>query len=168
MKIIGIDPGFDRIGIAVIERMPGQSRENVLHTECFTTKRGDELDSRISAVAERINHIINEYGPTVMAIESLFATKNLKTVMGVSEARGVIKYIAGQNGLKIYEYTPNQIKVAITGSGAATKDQIQYMVPKLVGIDIAERSKQMGGTSTGLDDELDALAVALTCSAIEK
>jgi crossover junction endodeoxyribonuclease RuvC len=165
--ILGIDPGFDRLGIAVISKSH-QARETVLYTECYGTDRSESLDMRIFVIGQHIQSIIERFKPNMLAIETLFATKNLKTVMGVAEARGVIKYVAQINGLVIHEYSPNQIKTAIAGSGSATKDQIQYMVPKLVFFDMESRKTTYKGTSSGLDDEIDALAVALTCSAIER
>lgn len=166
-RILGIDPGFDRLGVAIIDRT-GTAREEVIYTECYGTDRSQSLDERIYVIGQHIDNLILDYQPQVLAIETLFATNNQKTVMGVSESRGVIKYIARSHDLRVFEYSPNEIKVAIAGSGSATKDQIQYMVPRLVAFDMAARTAVYGGKSSGLDDELDALAVALTCSAIER
>lgn len=172
MIIFGIDPGFDRLGIAVIEKnnVPtfGNKKEHVLHTECFSTDRKEELNERVFVIGQHIEFLLNKWKPDLLAIETLFATNNQKTVMGVSEVRGVIKFLARKQGLRVCEYSPNQIKVAIAGSGSADKRQIQYMVPKLVKYDVEARKKAFGGSSSGIDDELDALAIALTASAIEK
>lgn len=172
MIILGIDPGFDRLGIAVIEKnnVPtfGNKKEQVLHTECFSTDRKQELNERIFVIGQHIEFLLNKWKPDILAIETLFATNNQKTVMGVSEVRGVIKFLARKCEVRVCEYSPNQIKVAIAGSGSADKSQIQYMVPKLVEFDMEARLKTYKGTSSGIDDELDALAIALTASAIEK
>lgn len=167
MIILGIDPGFDRLGLAVIQKNLS-GKETVLHTECFGTDRTQKLDDRIFVIGQHLEFLIKKYNPNVVAIETLFATNNQKTVMGVAEVRGVVKYIAKLHNIIVFEYSPNQIKVAIAGSGSAAKEQVQYMIPKLVSFDIDARKAVYKGTSSGLDDELDALAVALTCSACER
>lgn len=149
MKILGIDPGYDRLGIAVIENGV------LLHSECFSTSSKDDFYIRLKQVGQKIKKIIGEYRPDMMALESLFITKNQKTAMKVSEARGVILYEAGLQDVEIYEYTPPQIKVAVTGHGGSDKAQIIKMIPLLLKI----KAKK------ALDDEYDAVAVALTCQA---
>lgn len=150
MKILGIDPGYDRVGIAIIED------KILLHSECFSTNPKDEFHARLRQVGQRINEIISEFSPNVMAIESLFITKNQKTAMKVAEARGVISYEASLKNIKIYEYSPPQIKVAVTGHGRSDKTQIIKMIPLLIKM----KAKK------ALDDEYDAIAVALTCQAV--
>jgi crossover junction endodeoxyribonuclease RuvC len=151
MKILGIDPGYDRVGIAVIE-------DNILlHSECFSTNPKEDFHLRLRDVGKRINKIIFDYCPDMMAIESLFITKNQKTAMKVAEARGVISYEASLKNIPIFEYSPPQIKVAITGHGGSDKTQIIKMIPLLLKI----KAKK------ALDDEYDAIAVALTCQAHE-
>ena len=93
-----------------------------------------------------------------MAIEKLFFTTNQKTAMGVSEARGVIIYEGSKTGLKIFEYTPLQIKIAVTGYGKADKSQVLFMVKKLIKIDDSIKS----------DDEIDAIAIGLTAFAHQR
>ncbi len=149
MKILGIDPGYDRLGIAIIEN------GILIHSECFSTSPKDTFYTRLKEIGQRINAIISEFSPDVMAIESLFITKNQKTAMKVAEARGVISYEASLKGILIHEYSPPQIKVAITGHGGSDKTQIIKMIPLLLKI----KAKK------ALDDEYDAIAVALTCQA---
>jgi crossover junction endodeoxyribonuclease RuvC len=161
MRIIGIDPGYDRIGIAVLEKTNGT--ETLLYSECFKTNKSDSIDNRIHVVAGHLRTIIQQYSPTVLGIELLYLANNQKTAMAVSEARGVIKYIASEAGLIIHEYTPLQIKVALTGK--APKERVAWMVAKLLKLDMTSKTKEFG-KSTGLDDELDAIAVALTTSAV--
>lgn len=151
MKILGIDPGYDRVGIAVIEN------KILLHSECFSTNPKEDFHLRLKGVGMRINKVILDYSPDVMAIESLFITKNQKTAMKVAEARGVISYEASLKNIPIFEYSPPQIKVAITGHGGSDKTQIIKMIPLLLKI----KAKK------ALDDEYDAIAVALTCQAHE-
>lgn len=151
MTILGIDPGYDRIGIAVV------NDKTLIHSECFTTNPKDDFHIRLKDLGQRVNFIINEYEPDVMAIESLFITKNQKTAMKVAEARGVISYEASLKEIPIFEYSPPQIKVAITGHGGSDKSSIIKMIPLLI-----KMTKKKA-----LDDEYDAIAVALTCQAHE-
>ncbi len=163
MKILGIDPGFERLGIAVIEKNHGnkkpfdktQGREQVLHSECFKTSAKLEFPERLFLIGEKIEKIIKKYKPEVLSIETLFFTTNQKTVMHVAEVRGVVIYECKKAGLKIFEASPPQIKIATTGYGKANKEQIMKMVKILVDIDNTKKS----------DDELDAIAIALTASA---
>lgn len=156
MKIISIDPGYERVGIAVLDKKDG--KEVVLFSECFKTKKEEVLNERIMLIGKEVEKIITEFQPKALAIEKLFFTTNQKTAMGVSEARGVIINEAKQKGLGVYEYTPLQIKIAVTGYGKATKNQVLSMVTKLVKISDKITS----------DDEIDAIAIGLTCLATER
>jgi crossover junction endodeoxyribonuclease RuvC len=156
MKILAIDPGFERLGIAVIEKEKS-TKEVVTHSECFHTNPKDRFEVRLSLLGERVKEIIKTYQPDVCAIETLFLSTNKKTGMHVAEARGVVLYEAVQGGLAIHEYTPLQVKVAVTGDGRADKKQVMQMVPKFVML--KEKSTS--------DDELDAIAIGLTCIAHE-
>jgi crossover junction endodeoxyribonuclease RuvC len=157
MKIIGIDPGYDRIGIAIIEKKSQKEKEVLVHSECFTTSKKSEIYDRLKEVGQRIRTLITEHNPNMLAMETLFITKNQKTAMHVSEARGIIAYEARLANIPIFEYSPPQIKSAVTGDGHSDKTQIIKMMPLLVKMDSTKR----------LDDEYDAIAVALTCSACE-
>ena len=157
MKILAIDPGFERVGVAVIERQPKQ-KDILVFSECFKTSAKIPFHERLTQIGTEVERIIQEYTPVALAIEKLYFTSNQKTVMGVSEARGVIIYSASHNGLDIFEYTPPQIKVAVTGYGKADKQMVMNMVPKLIQIEKQIRS----------DDELDAIAIGLTCLACER
>ncbi|MEK7213542.1 MAG: crossover junction endodeoxyribonuclease RuvC [Patescibacteria group bacterium] len=149
MKILGIDPGYDRVGIAIIE-------DGVLiHSECFSTSSKDIFHIRLKEIGQRINNIMKKFSPNIVAIESLFITRNQKTAMKVAEARGVISYEVSLKEIPIHEYSPPQIKVAITGHGGSDKAQIIKMIPLLLKIKVKK----------ALDDEYDAIAVALTCQA---
>lgn len=161
IKILGIDPGYDRVGIAIIEKIE-KLKENLIYSECFETSSKDDFYTRLNQVGKKISEIIQEYSPDALAIESLFITKNQKTAMRVSEARGVIAYEAVKSGVSIFEYTPLQIKIAVTGHGASDKNQVTKMIPLLIKI---PRDKSQKKT---LDDEYDAIAVALTCLASDR
>lgn len=156
MKILAIDPGFERVGIAVLKKETGE--EELLYSNCFKTSPSLFLHERISLIGEELRHLIKKYTPEALAIESLFFSKNQKTAMGVAQARGVVIYECSRAGLEIFEYTPLQIKVAITSYGKATKNQVFFMVKKLIKIDDSITS----------DDEIDAIAIGLTAFAHQK
>lgn len=150
MRIISIDPGYERLGIAVLEK--GKGKEELIFSECFITSTKEKHEDRLRLIGEEIEKVIKKYEPEAMGIETLFFKTNAKTAMKVSEARGVIMYEAAKNNLKVLEYTPLQIKVAVTGYGKSDKEQVTEMVKKL--IKITQPIKY--------DDEYDAIAVGLT------
>jgi len=160
MRILGIDPGFERLGIAILEKSKGdkqpfdkaQGKEQVIFSECFKTSSKLDFSERLLLIGEEVRTIIKKYKPEILAIETLFLNTNQKTVMRVAEARGVVMYEATQAKLKIFEASPPQIKMATTGYGRSDKTQINKMVKILVEIDENKAS----------DDELDAIAIALT------
>lgn len=153
-RILGIDPGYERLGIAILEKT-NHSKEEVVFSMCFKTDPKLEFTERLQLIGNETKKIIKKYEPEVLAIETLFLTKNERTVMKVSEARGVVLYEASNAHLKIFEASPPQIKLAVTGDGRASKEQIIKMVKMLVEMDNSKKS----------DDELDAIAIALTASA---
>lgn len=154
MRIIAVDPGYERLGVAVLERKLHGSEE-VLFSSCLRTEKTQEHEKRLAAIGRGIAKIIAEYKPEVLAIERLFLVTNQKTAMAVSEARGVIFHEAAKQNLSVREYTPLQIKIAVTGYGRSDKRQVTEMVKRLVKLPPAKR----------LDDEYDAIAVGLTCFA---
>ncbi len=155
MRILGIDPGYERLGVAILEKNKNEKKETVLFSECFKTSAKLEFSERLFLIGKEIKNIIKKFKPEVLAIETLFLTTNQKTVMHVAEVRGVIIYEASSAGLKIFEASPPQIKIATTGYGKANKEQVMKMVKILVEIDNLKKS----------DDELDAIATALTAFA---
>lgn len=155
MRVLGIDPGFERLGIAVVEKEKS-SKEVLLFSECFKTSKSLAFTERLKLIGLRIEELIEEYKPTHLGIETLFIETNQKTAMRVAEVRGTILYIASKYGLVICEYSPLQIKSAVTGYGKADKRAVMMMVPKLIKIEDERRM---------IDDELDAIAIALTTSA---
>jgi len=157
MRVLAIDPGFERVGIAILEKDVG-GQDILLYSTCFTTDKALLFEERLLLIGNEILRVINEYAPNALAIETLFFNTNQKTALRVSEARGVIIYTAMSSGLKIFEYTPLQIKIAVTGYGKAPKAQVALMTQKLVSI-----NKELK-----YDDEMDAIAIGLTCLASEK
>ncbi len=151
MKIISIDPGYERVGIAIVEKN-NKGKEELIYSDCFKTSKELPLSERLFLIGQEVDRIIKKYKPEAMAIETLFFTSNQKTVMGVSEARGVIIYQALFNKIPSFEYTPLQIKIAVTGYGRGDKKQVISMVNNLIKIE----------KEIKYDDEYDAIAVGLT------
>lgn len=156
MRILAIDPGYDRLGIAILEKQNG--REIALFSACAVTDKKQAHHERLAHIGREVKNTIAEWKPEALAIETLFLFSNQKTAFRVAEARGVILYEAARAGLLVFEYTPLQIKIAVTGYGRSNKRQMMEMVKKLVVLPHRKR----------LDDEYDALAIGLTCFAIEK
>jgi crossover junction endodeoxyribonuclease RuvC len=154
MKIIGIDPGYDRCGMAVVERI-GREKETVLDSMCITTTSTDSFEERLFQVVQEFRNWLEKHKPDVCAFEKLYFTKNQKTAMRVAETRGALIVAAHESGARICEFGPGEIKVAITGSGRASKTQVTAMILRISNMD-----KQ-----GALDDEYDAVAVALTALA---
>lgn len=156
MSILAIDPGYERTGIAIVEQKKGGGG-TLRYSDCFTTSQNDPFPRRLSSVGSEIDRIIRTYQPNRLAIERLFFNKNQKTAMMVSEIRGMILYLAGLHELTIFEYTPQEVKIAVTGYGKGSKQQVIRMVQALIEID----------KDIAYDDEYDAIAVGLTCCASE-
>jgi crossover junction endodeoxyribonuclease RuvC len=157
MRIISIDPGYERLGIAIIEKLP-RSKESLLYSDCFKTDSKLPHCERLNLIGSEISRVIGEFKPEALSLEDLFFSTNTKTAMTVAEARGVILYEAAKNNLKVFEYGPGQIKVAVTGYGKSDKEAVIAMVDRLIKID--KKIKH--------DDEYDAIAVGLTCFATER
>ncbi len=155
VTVLGVDPGYERIGIAVVKEVEGAKKTTVMYSDCFITSKDDTLNERIFQIGGEIEKVIKKYSPTHLSIEKLYFTNNQKTAMGVAEARGVIINQAKHAGLTVREFTPLQVKVAVTGYGKADKKALWYMVKVLT-----EMSKE-----AKYDDEMDAIAIALTAIA---
>lgn len=153
MKILAFDPGFERLGVAVLERTAG--RDTLVHSECLQTPKILSFAERLAALGTEVESLITAHTPDVVALESIFFEKNAKTAINVAAVRGVLAYIAAKRGLPLHEYTPLQVKVAVTGYGKSDKTAVAAMVPRLIAL--PERKR--------LDDEVDAIAVGLTCLA---
>ena len=146
--MLAIDPGYDRLGIAVLEGDP--SRPTLVMSACILPPKGARED-RLSHVSAAITGAINKYSPSALAIETLFFSINKKTALGVAEARGAILAAAGLASLPAIECSPQQVKLAVTGHGGSSKAAIARMVPLLIALPRKKR----------LDDELDAIAVGI-------
>jgi crossover junction endodeoxyribonuclease RuvC len=153
MRILAIDPGFDRLGIAVVEGDP--SRPTHIWSTCVEPPKG-EVAERLACVFLEIEKAIKKHSPDVLAIETLFFSTNVKTAMGVAEARGAVLAAAGKGKIRVVEYSPQQVKLAVTGYGAADKKAVAQMIPKLITLPAVKKR---------LDDELDAIALGIAALA---
>lgn len=154
LRIIGIDPGYDRCGFAVVEK-DSLGKEKLLFSECFITKKSLPFLERLRLVGARFEELIQKFEPDMAGIEKLYFENNQKTAMSVSEVRGALLYIATTQNVPLYEYTPLQVKVAVSGYGHSDKKQVAAMVTRLLALK----------TPLRYDDEYDAIALALTASA---
>lgn len=152
MRILGIDPGTGILGFGVIDIQSRKAR--LVDAGVIRTPVKEDDAVRLLTIYEELSDIIAATKPTVMSVEKLFFSRNVTTAMTVSQARGVILLCAKQAGLEIHEYTPMQIKQAITGYGKADKRQMQEMVKTILGLNAVPKP----------DDAADALAAALTHS----
>jgi crossover junction endodeoxyribonuclease RuvC len=147
-RILGIDPGFDRLGLAVLEGDP--SRPQHIWSTCVSPTKGDASD-RLAQVYRAVSDAITAHAPQAMALETLFFSTNKKTALSVAEARGVVLAAAGAHDLPVLEFSPGQVKLAVTGHGGADKAAIARMLPHLLTLPAKKR----------LDDEVDAIAIAI-------
>ena len=133
-------------------------KEVLIYSSCFQTAATETFENRLLEIGSEVERLITEYSPQALAIEQLFFNTNQKTAMHVAEVRGALIYICKKYGLLSFQYTPLQIKNAVSGYGRSTKKQVAKMVPQL--IEIQKEIK--------LDDEYDAIAIGLTCLASER
>lgn len=152
MVILGIDPGVAIVGFGIIQIE--RNKTTVLDYGIISTPKTDTLPVRLEKIYRGVNELIEKFKPDQIAIEELFFTKNITTGISVAEARGIILLAGCQHQIALYEYTPNQIKQALTGTGRAEKKQVQYMVKAILKLTQIPKP----------DDAADALAVALTHS----
>ncbi len=151
MVILGFDPGLATLGYGVIQKEKN-GKVQMLDYGIISTPKEDNLAVRLTLLEKGINQVIDTFKPDEIAVEELFFAKNVKTGIAVAHARGVLLLTATKKCGKIFEYTPLQIKQALTGYGRAEKQQIQAMVKTMLNLKSIPRP----------DDAADALAVALT------
>lgn len=158
MKILSIDPGIGKCGVAVLEvkgqkekGKTGQAKElKLIFADCIETDKKLPMEKRLQELKEGLEHLIEKYKPQEVAVEELFFAKNVKTALLVAQARGAILLESAEKNLPVFEYQPLEVKMALTGYGRATKKQVQEMV-KLT----------LGGETIVQDDTADAVAVAI-------
>lgn len=150
MKILGIDPGMAIVGYSILN-FDGRNIE-LLHSGSIQTDKHKREASRLLEIYNDMTCIVKKYKPDVCAIEKLFFFRNQTTVMPVAHARGVILTVLEQYGIKLYEYTPMEVKQILTGYGRATKKEVEQMVK----INLATE------TLPKLDDTVDSIAIAIS------
>ncbi|MBQ9348884.1 MAG: crossover junction endodeoxyribonuclease RuvC [Oscillibacter sp.] len=149
MRILGIDPGYATIGFGLVEAERGQTR---METYGVIQTGPEELFSRrLYRIGQDMRELIDALKPDAMAVEELFFYKNITTGIAVAHGRGVILYAAEERGVPLFEYTPSQVKIAVTGYGKADKHQVMEMTRRLLGLRSVPRP----------DDAADALGLAL-------
>ena len=153
MKVLGIDPGYGRCGLAILEG--DGSHPRLTYSTCVETKSTDEFSRRLLEVGDAIVQTILKHKPELIALEELYFSNNQKTALNVAEARGMILYIAAKHNIPLREFNPMTVKVAITGYGRANKTDVTKMIERLVHIE----------TPLQYDDEYDAIAVGITALA---
>jgi len=149
MRILAIDPGYDRLGIAIVEG--NASQPILLSSDCILPAKGS-AEKRLAEVSNAVTATIKKYSPDALGIETLFFSINKKTALGVAEARGAVLAAAGIASLPVIECSPQQVKLAVTGYGGADKKAVENMIPRLLTLPEKKR----------LDDELDAIAIGIT------
>lgn len=159
MTIIGIDPGTANTGYGVISKIQNlksktQNRLRCLGYGVIRTDSSSTDGERLKKINSELNKLIKRYRPAFLAVENIYFFKNLKTAMPVSQAKGVILLTAAKKKIPVYEFTPLQIKMMITGFGKAEKKQIQRMIKVLLNLKEVPRP----------DDAADALAIAVCCA----
>ncbi len=149
MRILGIDPGFGIIGFGVIDKVNGMV--SVVDYGVITTPKEMDFNARLEVIYNSMNTLLDRFKPDEVAIEELFFNNNITTGIKVAEARGIILLTFQQRKLPIFEYTPQDVKLALTGTGRADKSQMQFMVKTLLHLTKVPRP----------DDAADAVAIAL-------
>lgn len=152
MIILGIDPGTATTGYGIVSKKKGKL--SLKEFGCIKTGKALPQAERLLLIRKELNKIIRKHKPRLIAVEELFFFKNLKTAIKVAEARGVILATAAEAKTAISEYTPLEVKIAISGYGRAEKSQVQKMVKAILGLKEIVKS----------DDAADAIAVAI-CAA---
>jgi len=154
--VLGIDPGTAALGYGIVERSGGRLRE--IDHGCLVTSPDSSLPERLLAIHALVDDLLALHQPDLLAVERLFFSKNVQTAFGVGQARGVVLLAAAQHRTPVREATPNEVKSAITGYGAADKDQVARMVQLVLGMGELPRP----------DDAADALAIATWAANTER
>ena len=148
MRVLVLDPGSRKTGYGVVERS-GNKLRAIAHGHAASLPRQD-LPQRIFSIYERVGEVIDEHAPDCVAVEEAFYHESVRSTLVLGHVRGALLVAAAQRGIAIAEYSPREIKLSVTGSGAAAKEQVQFMVRRLLGL-----------TGALQPDAADALAVAI-------
>ncbi len=149
MIVLGIDPGTALTGYGVVERIGPRVR--AVDYGCIRTPADQPLAERLLEIRAAISDLIATHEPSLVAVERLFFNRNVQTAFAVGQARGAILLTAAEHGLPVFEFTPNEVKMAVTGYGRAPKEQVQRMVQIVLGLPELPHP----------DDAADALAIAI-------
>ena len=149
MRILGIDPGIGTVGLGVIDTVRGKN--TYVACGAITTPPNTPLSPRLDMIYNDLNELIVTFAPDAIAIEELFFSKNITTGISVAHGRGVILLSSYRSGVPVHEYTPMQVKQAVVGYGGAKKNQVIYMVQRLLNMKTPPKP----------DDAADALALAI-------
>lgn len=150
MRVLGVDPGLTRCGLAVVDGTAGR-RVNCVAVDVVRTPADSELAVRLMAVSDRVEEWLSTYRPDVVAVERVFSQYNVRTAMGTAQAGGVVALAAARRGVRVEFHTPSEVKAAVTGSGRADKVQVTTMVTRV--LQLQERPRPA--------DAADALALAI-------
>ena len=155
-RVLAFDPGYERLGVAIVEREG--SRETLVYSDCIRTPGDMPFEDRLLLLGEAAEALIKEHSPAEVALEEIYFQKNEKTATKIAEVRGLLSYIARKAGLPVRHFTPQEVKIAVTGYGKSDKKAVTAMVERLVRLPAKKR----------LDDEMDAIAIGLTCLATSR
>lgn len=150
MFVLGVDPGLTRCGYAVLEARAG-GRSRPIAMGVVRTEATDPLPTRLAELQSEVRALLGEFGPSVVAVERVFFQHNVRTAMAVGQASGVVMAEAASAGCEVVQYTPNEVKLSVTGDGAADKEAVIAMVQSLLGLPRPPRPA----------DAADAAALAL-------
>lgn len=150
MRVMGVDPGLTRCGLSVIEGGAGR-QVTALDVDVVRTPADDPLPKRLLAISDTVDYWMDTHRPDVVAIERVFSQQNVSTAMGTAQAGGVIALAAAKRGIEVHFHTPTEVKAAVTGNGAADKEQVTAMVTRILGLQSKPRPA----------DAADALALAI-------
>ena len=151
MRVLGIDPGIRTTGFGIIDS--NAKRLSLIACGTINPKISDALPLRLNHLFEEVDSIINKFSPDIFSIEDMFYSKNVKTAMILGQARGAMIIAAAQANINIFEFAPRKVKMSVCGNGGASKEQVQYMVMKILNL------KDIPGTM----DVSDAIAVGICC-----
>ena len=150
MRVLGVDPGLTRCGVAVVDGAPGQ-KLTAVHIGVLCTSPDTDLSARLVLLEQGLLGLIAEFKPDAIAIERVFSQHNVRSAMATAQAAGIALLVAGRADIQVSMHTPTEVKAAVTGSGRADKAQVNFMVTRLLGLTQAPKPA----------DAADALAIAI-------
>lgn len=150
LRVLGVDPGLTRCGVGVVD-VARDRTATLVAVEVIRTSKDDPLEKRLMEIGAGVERILDEFSPDAVALERVFAQQNLRTVMGVAQASGVVLLVSARRGLAVGLHTPTEVKAALTGYGSADKKQLGAMVARVLRLDEVPKPA----------DAADALALAI-------